>query len=418
MNSTLSINISRLENNINELSKFGKNNNNGIDRALGDETYKASYLWLIDYWKNKLKLPVTIDAIANLWATKSSNSDMLPIVYGSHHDAVSNGGMYDGALGVLLATEVMETLIENNINLKHPFKIISFVAEEPNPFNLSTLGSKVISGRLKKADLIDRKDFSGNLSLIDVIKSLGGNLNNCEDILSNKKDIAAFIECHIEQGRRLLDKNIPLASVSCITGIYRENIKIIGETNHAGTTIMNDRKDALVAASDLNIRFEKLIKKYNCNELVGTISYLTVTPNSVGVIPGEVNLIVEIRSSDSNLKKSVLKDLETEIKEIEMERNVSILRELNLDQSERYMDKTIQKIINKGITTINEPTIELVSMAGHDAANMQLVTKAGMLFVRCNGKSHCFDESANINDIEKAGNALLQTLFILDKELD
>lgn len=418
MNSTLSINIPRLKNNISKLSSFGKNCNNGIDRALGDETYKLSYEWLIDYWKTHLNLPVNIDAIANIWATKEGSSNLLPIVYGSHHDAVSNGGMYDGALGVLLATEVMETLIENNITLKHPFKIVSFTAEEPNPFNLSTLGSKVISGRLKKENLIDLKDFSGKLSLYNVINSLGGDLNKCEDVLSNKKDIAAFIECHIEQGRRLLDMDLSLASVRCITGIYRENIKIVGEANHAGTTIMCDRKDALVAASEFNVRLEKIIKKYNCNELVGTISYLTVSPNSVGVIPSEVNLILEIRSSNPELKNSVLKELDNEIKDLEATRNVSIIRKLNLDQKEMYMDKQIQKIINKGIATTNEPVIELVSMAGHDAANMQLVTKSGMLFVKCNGKSHCLSEHADIKDIEKAGNALLQTLFILDKELD
>ena len=420
MKNSIHINKNRLNNNLIYLSQIGKDPiTNGINRFLGSQTYIDSNKWILNYWHKNLKLLTHIDPIANLWGYSESNSDLAPILIGSHHDAVPNGGMYDGALGILLATEVIETLKENNVTLRHPIKIVSFTAEEPNPYNVSTLGSKVLSRRLTKKQLENIVHIENGSLLKDDINALGGNFDLIDEAILKPSDVCAFIECHIEQGRRLFDKNLSLATVNTIIGIYREDIKIIGEANHAGTTIMSDRKDALLGACELNIAFEKILKAISSNEIVGTIGYLSVYPNSTNIIPGEVNLCLEIRTCDTKIKEEIIKKLDAEVDKIISSRKVNIIRNVNLDQYPTIMDKELLSILNKGVESINEPVIEFVSMAGHDAANMQRITKSGMIFVQSiNGKSHCHDENTHIDDIEKAGNALLQSILILDKELN
>ena len=415
----MKINIKRLEKNLNELSYIGKNEQGGIDRALGSQADRDARRWLMAYWREHLKLSIRIDAIANMWVRRPGTQDLPPLVIGSHHDAVPNGGMYDGALGILLATELVQVLEENQIETRHPIEIVSFTGEEPNPFNVSTLGSKVLCGRLKKEDLMALRNIEDGSSLESCIKQIGGDITKADDAVIKPDDIRAFMECHIEQGRRLYDRQKAVATVNEIIGIYRENVTIIGEANHAGTTIMRDRHDALLAASEFCLAFEKLIKDLNCDDVVGTIGYLNVFPNSANIIPGNVELTLEIRTCNPSIKEKIVAQLASEVSKIELGRGIKILRKVNLDQREMPMDKDVMKAITKGIQSIGEDEMELVSMAGHDAANMQRVTKSGMIFVQSiDGKSHCPEERTEIAEIEKVGRAMLQALLELDKELD
>lgn len=415
----MSINIRRLEGNLQALSQIGRNEQGGIDRALGSETDRKARKWLIDYWQRELGLDVRIDAIANMWVRRPGKLNLPPIVIGSHHDAVPNGGMYDGALGVLLATEIVQFLLENQIETRHPIEIVSFTGEEPNPFNVSTLGSKVLCGRLKREDLLALRNIEDGSTLQSCILQIGGDITKADEALIRPNDIRAFIECHIEQGRRLYDRKKAVAAVSEIIGIYRENVKVTGEANHAGTTLMNDRHDALLAASEFCLTFEKLIKELNSDEVVGTIGYLNVFPNSANIIPGEVALTLEIRTCDPKVKESIVKQLEKETIQIEEKRGVQIERKINLDQREMPMDQEVIKAVEEGIREIGEEEIKLVSMAGHDAANMARVTKSGMIFVQSiDGKSHCPEEKTSIREIEKVGSAMLKAVLKLDKELD
>lgn len=415
----LKINIDRLSKNLNELAQIGMNENGGIDRALGDESDRVARKWLIDYWQNKMNKTVRIDAIANMWIRREGSENLPPIVVGSHHDAVPNGGKFDGALGVLLATELIQTLEDNNIKTKHPMEIVSFTGEEPNPFNVSTLGSKVLSGRLKKDDLMQLKSYIDGSSLQECIEKIGGDITKANEALIKENDIRAFMECHIEQGRRIYDKGLSSAAVNCIIGIYRENITIIGEANHAGTTLMQDRHDALLASGEFNLAFEKILKNVNSDEVVGTIGYIKVFPNSANIIPGKIDLVLEIRTCDEKIKQDIIDKLSNETQKIENLRGVRIIRKVNLDQSHIFMDKDVVNAIKRSIGFIGEEEIELVSMAGHDAANMQRVTKSGMIFVQSiDGKSHCPEENTDIKEIEKTGNAMLKALLLLDEELN
>jgi N-carbamoyl-L-amino-acid hydrolase len=231
--------------------------------------------------------------------------------------------------------------------------------------------------------------------------------------------ICAFIECHIEQGRRLYDQGLSLGVVSTITGIYREKIEIAGEANHAGTTIMNNRRDALLAACEFNLSFEAWIKQFSRDDVVGTVGVLEVSPNSTNIIPGKVEMIVEIRAADMAVTEKSVQKIGQIANRISSTRGVTFQRTVILNQAAVKMDKQVITALHKSVEYLNEPVPDLVSMAGHDAAHIAGVTKTGMLFVQSiEGKSHCPEEKTDIRAIEKAGNALFTTIMILDEELD
>lgn len=415
----IKINLDRLERNLFTLASIGRNKQSGIDRSFGSLADLQARKWLKELWKKALGAETKVDPAANLWAGIKGKETLPPIVLGSHHDAVPNGGMYDGALGVLMATEVVQTLKEQGTSLRHPLKVVSFSAEEPNPYNVSTLGSRAITGKLTEKVLQQHTHSETHEKLTDTIKNLGGDAAKLRSRLLKQGDIRAFLECHIEQGRNLFDSGTAIGIVTKITGIYREKIRIYGEANHAGTTHMKYRHDALLAGSELNTVFEKVILGSHRDDVVGTIGYMHVLPNSANIIPGEVELIAEVRTPDQHILKGMIAALTEQICQIEKNRAVRIEREVILNQDAVQMDSHIRQVLKRVLHSVDEPYLEIPSMAGHDAVHMAAIANTGMVFVpSINGKSHCPDEKTNMEDIEKAGNVLLQTVLILDKECD
>lgn len=415
----ISVNKDRIENNLKVLSKYGMNENCGIDRNFGSEADASAREWLIDLWHRELNCKAYVDPIANLWVRLEGTENLKPIVLGSHHDSVKNGGMYDGALGVILASEVLMKIKEENIKLRHPLALVSFSAEEPNPFNISTLGSRTSVGKVSKEQLKAAFDNNTHIKLEAAVSKVGGDVDKIEKPLLKAGDLSAFIECHIEQGRNLFDKNLAIGVVSRVTGIYREKINIIGEANHAGTTQMEFRHDALLTASELCLAFEKIIKAFKRSDVVGTIGWINIEPNSVNIIPGKADLIVEVRAPKLEIKKMILNCFTGCIEDISRRRKANISREVILDQADVTFNDTVINSLKKASMSRGEEFMELVSMAGHDSVHMNDITKTGMLFVQSiNGKSHCPEEKTNIEDIVKAGNVLLEAVLSLDKELD
>lgn len=409
----------RLMKNLFEMAKIGMNDQGGIDRSFGSEADYQTREWLKHYWECNLGLSATTDAIANLRIQREGTEKLLPIVIGSHHDAVPNGGKYDGALGVLAATEIMQRIIEQNITLRHPLQVISFSGEEPNPFQLSTIGSKVICGRLTKENLTHCKHRETGGSISSVVKRFGGDIECLETARLQKGTVAAFLEVHNEMGSHLEKENLSVATVSHITGIYREEYTIIGETNHAGTTTMEERHDAFLALCELSLKIEQAAKAFHDPHVVATIGYGKIFPNEASIISGQVTAIADIRTYDSEIVAKILSEIGVGIAEIEKRRGVKIERKKLLDQPCQTMDEQVIKAIESGIQSIGEPEKQLISMAGHDTVNMGYITKAGMIFVKSiGGKGHCKEEYSKEEDIVKMANVLFHAILKLDEELD
>jgi beta-ureidopropionase / N-carbamoyl-L-amino-acid hydrolase len=416
--STLRINAARLGFHIGLLSKFGMNAAGGVDRTTFTPAELAAREWL-KHRLYELRLNVRVDEAANIWAVRKGQDDTLPsIVFGSHIDAVPNGGKYDGALGVLLALEVMTVLTEHGVSTRHPLELVSFSAEEPNPFGLSTFGSRAVSGKIGAEQLKNVRDDKGQL-LTDALRLAGGDPDGFEYARRKPQQLAAFLEVHIEQGKRLLMRDIPVGIVTAITGIYREEVTVRGEANHAGTTLMHERKDALMAASELMLALEKLCTDHPSDEVVGTVGKIVNYPNAANIIPDKVQFILEIRGKSREEIQEMIAHWEQHAAEVAARRGIQLERRLILDQAPVEMDPLVREICALQAEQLGYPSYELGSMAGHDAAHMAALTRSGMLFVpSLEGKSHCPEEESRLEDIEKVGNVLLHSILALDQHLD
>ncbi|MNO19742.1 putative hydrolase [compost metagenome] len=415
----LRINASRLQHNIQSLAVFGLNTaTGGLDRTTFTPAELAAREWLKAELL-KLHLAVRVDAAANIWALRSGSAVPLPaIVFGSHIDTVPNGGKYDGALGVLLALEVMAVLEENKVVTRHPLELVSFSAEEPNPFGLSTFGSRAVSGKLKARDLTGVRNDQGGL-LTEALRLAGGDPEQFGAARRRPEELAAFLEVHIEQGKRLLDRDIPVGIVTAITGIYREEITVMGEANHAGTTLMGDRKDALMGASEIMLAFEAVCRNHPADEVVGTIGRISNEPNAANIIPEKATFHLEIRGEQRSQIQEVLEDWGKLALSVAEHRGLRLERRLILDQNPEPMDSLVISLCAEQAEKLEYSSLRLGSMAGHDATHMASLTRAGMLFVpSLGGKSHCPEEESRIEDIEKAGNVLLRSILALDQELN
>lgn len=411
----LTVNSKRIENYLSELGQIGRNSNGGIDRITFTESELNARSWL----KTKLVelgLETIVDEAANIWGKRRGSAPSIPSIgFGSHIDAVPNGGMYDGALGVILALEVMHVLNDKGIQTRHPLELVSFSAEEPNPYGLSTFGSRAVTSKLKKQDIENVVDASGN-KLTEVLRAAGGKPESFEEAKRYSDDFSAFLEVHIEQGKRLLSREIPVGIVTGITGIYREEVTITGVANHAGTTLMRDRHDALLAASESILALEKSILSQTDEEVVGTVGQLNVFPNATNIIPGGVTFSLEIRGQTEDKIKSVLNSWETFIKHIKQKRTVSVNRVVKLNQAPVQMNAELVKICAEQAESLNYPSLLLGSMAGHDSAHMADLAPTCMLFVpSIDGKSHCPEEKSLIQDIEKAANVLVNSILYIDE---
>lgn len=413
----LRIDAARLEKDIRELGRIGLNGQGGLDRT----TFTPPELAARDWLKAKLAelgLDVRVDEAANIWAVRPGGDGKLPLIaFGSHVDTVPNGGRFDGALGVLSALEVMRVLEEQGIATRHPLALVSFSAEEPNPFGLSTFGSRSAAGKLTRRDLEGVRDDRGTL-LTDALRRADGDPDRFEQARRKPEELAAFLEVHIEQGRRLLERGVPVGIVTAITGIYREEVTVTGVPNHAGTTLMRDRTDALTAAAEAILALERACREHPADETVGTVGKLANEPNAANIIPGKVQFHLEIRGRTRDDIQEAIDAWELQLARIGSERGVRIERRLLLDQHPAAMDPLVIGTCVMQAEKLGYAHCRLGSMAGHDAAHMASITRSGMLFVpSLGGKSHCPEEESRTLDIEKAGNVLLHAILALDERL-
>ncbi|NHC41515.1 Zn-dependent hydrolase [Bacillus sp. MM2020_1] len=411
----MKINLERLLLDIDSYATYGENDQGGVTRpSFSPADVEVRQLFIEEI--KEMGLEVIIDGAANIWGKyKGTGKKRGSIVIGSHLDSVPNGGKYDGPLGVLMAKEIVKRLIESNIRLDHDIEIVSFTAEESNDFNLSTFGSRSFVGRLTAEMLQDACDLKGD-RLSNELNKVNGGLDKFAMMKNMHSDIQAFIELHIEQGQRLESANIPMAVINSVVGTYRSTVKVIGQSNHSGTTMMQHRKDALTASSEMILAVERYCQSQG--DVVGTVGRLTVSPNAANIIPGQIDFILEVRAEKSGTIQRAVEVIQEIWQEIAARREVKIQQEVFLDQKPVVLDHDIVTSLVETARDMNEPCLVLPSMAVHDAAHMASITKSAMVFVKSiDGKSHCPEEYSQPEDIEKAGNLILQGIINLDRTL-
>ncbi|MEH7342357.1 Zn-dependent hydrolase [Bacillus sp. JJ1532] len=377
--------------------------------------YKQSRAWLKEQME-ACGLDVKIDAGANLIGTMAGTDDHCkPIMIGSHTDTVTGGGRFDGIIGVVAGLEIARRLQETGTRLRHPLEIVDFTAEEPSEFGISTIGSRAMVGHLSP-EMMERTDQSG-LKLKDGIQMMGGAPNRIAELTRKQGDVSLYLELHIEQGPVLEQSNKQLGVVTGIVGIHRYRVIVEGKPNHAGTTPMNMRFDALAGASQFVLELENLCKATYADPVVGTVGKLMNEPNGANVVPGRVTFELEVRSLDAGIIETIIDKFSRFSNHIAAYRSLEISLD-NLSKSEaiRVLPE-IQDKISKACAAAGS-TMYLPSGAGHDANQLANIAPVGMIFVpSSDGRSHCPEEWTDYVDVARGIEAMARALLEFDRSI-
>ena len=407
---TIKVNEQRIESRIMELSKFGKDANGHGYRVAYTKGDIEARLWYMGLMK-KAGLDVRIDYAGNIIGKRKGTNPLLkPIAFGSHIDMVPDGGNYDGCVGSIAALEIIEVLNENNITTKHSLEVIIFSNEEGGP-----VGSIAMAGGLTEKGL---KEYSqSGLTIAEGIKAIGGNPDSIQYCIRKKGDIKAFLELHIEQGGILEKENIQIGVVEGIVGIVDWDVTIEGFANHAGTTPMNMRQDALLAAAKLINAVHEVINSVDGRQ-VGNVGKIAAFPGALNVVPGKVTLGLEIRDLSAEKIEMLFREIEKRATAIAIssKTTISFTRHDNVPHP-ALTDKPLQQKIAASAKELNFTFKFMQSGAGHDAQDIALIAPVAMIFVPSKGGiSHSPKEFTNAIDMANGANVLLQTILKLDKE--
>ncbi len=405
----LTVNSDRLSESINRLAKIGKQPSGSICRlAFTPEDLQARYL--VQQWMIEVGMTVRTDAAGNLIGTYAGTVEDAPaLATGSHIDTVPSGGCFDGVLGVLAGIEVVRTLRENNLRLNHPIEVIVFTDEES-----TMIGCQAIAGTVLLQSP-ERYQPKVGESIQTSLEMVGGNWDQLLTAKRSRADIAAFLELHVEQGAVLERTGKEIGVVQGVVGMRRKAITITGLANHAGTTPMDMRQDALVAAAQVVLAVRDIARRMPSSP-VATVGYLNVLPNAVNIVPGKVELSVDMRDLSNECLEEMLEQLRQDVQAIATETNTKIDIAALLCVEPTLAAPQVQTTIESICQQLGLSYCHLPSRAGHDALEIGRITDMGMIFVPSQaGVSHSEAEYTSPQQCTQGANVLLQTLVELDK---
>jgi beta-ureidopropionase / N-carbamoyl-L-amino-acid hydrolase len=404
---TPAVNGDRLMHSIKTLAKIGGLSAGGVRRlAYSPEDIQARDL--VKDWLQEAGMTVRIDAAGNLIGRYPGQSTEAPaLATGSHIDTVPNGGQYDGAYGVLAGIEAVRVLREQGIQLNHPLEVIIFTDEEG-----SMIGSKAMSGSL----MLDPSRYAAleDSNIQTCLAQIGGNWDRIQEAKRTAQDIAAFVELHVEQGPVLEFANRQIGVVEGIVGQRRYQIMIEGSSSHAGSTPMNMRQDALVAAAQIVLEVNRLANLPG--QQVATVGQIKIQPNAVNVIPGWVEISLDIRDLSSDHLERLMAQLKETIAAIATQSQTKIQLHPRLDNKAAIAQPHIQQLIAQTCEELALSYLLLPSRASHDAQELAKFTDMGMIFVPSQfGISHAETEYTSPEQCTQGANVLLHTLLKLDR---
>ena len=404
----LRVNGDRIMRHIHELAEFGKNPQGGVSRVAYSDADKQGREYVLGLLR-KANLNVFVDAAGNLIGRRNGSANGLkPLLIGSHIDSVPEGGNYDGVVGSMGAIEVAHTLVEKNVMLRHPLEVVIFQNEEGG-----LIGSRAMDGELteRELDLVSR---SGK-TIREGITFIGGDPAKLAEVRRKKGDIAAYLELHIEQGGYLDTEKIKIGVVEGIVGINWWDVTIEGFANHAGTTAMNNRQDALLAAAKFIEAVNRIVTSVPGRQ-VGTVGRINALPGAPNVIPGKVVLSLELRDLDAAKINMLYEKIRAEAQQIAAaSRTTFDFKEINVNIP-APTDARIRSSITEAARELGLSTKLMPSGAGHDAQDMARLGPVGMIFVpSVGGISHSPREFSQPDDIINGANVLLHALMKLDR---
>ncbi len=397
-----------------ELSTLVEDGQPGWTRRVFSDAYKQSRA-LVKTMMQVAGLAVTLDPAGNLIGKLGGGDPELPpLVVGSHSDTVSAGGRFDGMVGVVAAVEVARILAGHGGALRHPLWIVDFLGEEPNQFGISCLGSRAVTGHLTAEHLALRDETGASLG--DALRTSGCRPDELASTRWPDGSLHAYLELHIEQGARLERARRQIGVVTCIAGISRASIDIEGRADHAGTTPMDLRRDALQGAAELVLGTEIIGRVQEADEDgVATAGRLLVEPNSTNVVPARALLNVELRSVFETWLRNRSTDLETLAGRVASSRSLAVTVHWVSQGDPVPCDPRLRRILSQSAARVGTVPLELPSGASHDAAHIARIAPIAMLFIPSrDGRSHCPEEWSDPSEVTLGAKALLQAVLDVD----
>jgi len=358
-------------------------------------------------------LHARIDPAGNIFATRPGTETRLPpILFGSHIDSVPSGGNFDGDLGSLSALGVLETLEAARVRTRHPLEMVIWAHEEGFAFGRGLACSRIVAGEISPADM---DDVWNGMRRSDAIRRIGGNPDRILEARRQKGAHHCYLELHIEQGGTLERAGIPVGVVEGIVAIDKYDAVVTGFANHAGTTPIAERHDAMLAAAHLTIAVRDAVTRLPGRQ-VGTVGHLEVAPNSPNVIPGLARLSIELRDLSPQKLVTMMDDIRARAREIAANTQTTIEFTQTQKTAPAVADGDVQRAIERAGQELGLGTSRLPSGAGHDAQMMALLGPMGMIFVpSVGGVSHSPKELTHWDDCARGADVLLRTLLEVDR---
>lgn len=419
ISTVIAINQRRLLRDLNAVSRIGIGDHGSVTRLVFSIKELRSRQLMIHLMR-QAGLQIHVDRIGNIFGRLNGTNPKAPaVLVGSHLDTVIHGGKFDGTMGVIGALEAVRTLKEQKAPLRSPVEVVCFVGEESSRFGYSTLGSSLVAGEVHGGDLSNATDAQGN-KLEDVLADLGIHRSNLRSLRRDPATVKAYLELHIEQGPILEAKGKPIGVVTSIAAPTRFKTIFTGQADHSGTTPMEMRKDALVAASELILALERICRRYSRVEkgrVVGTVGAIKIEPGVINAVPGAAELAVDIRSITATAKRRVVRLVEAKIRDIARRRKIPVQLFPIREEEPVPLDKRLVHLLKECCEKRKVSYEIMPSGAGHDAMQMAKITPAGMLFIPSRrGISHSPLEWSDPKDICLGTQLLLDAIVRVANE--
>jgi hydantoinase/carbamoylase family amidase len=406
------VNAARLHARLASLARFGALAGGGVTRSCWSAAHEEARAWLLAEIR-AAGLTAWVDPAGNVFGGlgAAAFSASAPVVLtGSHIDTVPEGGTLDGALGVLAGLECLHALRDAGERTRRPLVVAAWSDEEGRYGSL--FGSRAFCGKLDVAAIPTMAAVDGE-RLVDAMARAGFDARRAPEALAPSGAVNAYVELHIEQGPRLDEAGVPIAVVDSIVGVRRTRLTFHGQADHAGTTPMDRRRDAFLAAADYALRARALLDR-SASRTVANIGVATVHPGVSNIVPGRAELVHEMRSADAHALAGLAEGCETLAREVGQARGIGVeVRRMSVTAPVACSSR-VQAAVAASCKQLGLGYTTLYSAAGHDAQNLASVTESGMLFIPSRGgKSHRVDETSDAEAIERGAAVLLRTLLDL-----
>ncbi len=409
----LAIAASRLQSRIDALARFGALPGGGVTRPCWSPQHEAARAWLLDEMR-AAGLDTWVDPAGNVFGALGAGAlaaDRPVVLTGSHIDTVPEGGILDGALGVLAGLEVLQTIREHDAAHRLPFAVAAWSDEEGRYGSL--FGSRAFCGTLDLPRVEAMAAVDGE-RLVDAMARAGFDARRAGEARAPTGSVAAYVELHIEQGPRLEEAGIPVGVVESIVGVRRSRVIFIGQADHAGTTPMDRRRDGFLAAAEYALKARDLVVTHGGGRSVTNVGVVTVHPGVTNIVPARGELVHELRGPDDDTLTRLDRRSASLARRMARRHGVEVeIRSMSATTPATCAER-VQVAAEQACAALGLASTRLYSAAGHDAQNLAAITDAGMIFIPSQGgRSHRVDEMSDSRAIEHGANVLLHTLLAL-----